>query len=114
MLGIFLSFQHQITSFDVFPDYLFVSPCSCFSLVFFNVLRGFEDCELNHVFLYFHVNFLNFFCLLNSQIFIPDFFGIIASVPNSKRKGVKPIALDTIVLWDQITLDSPSIYLPLL
>jgi hypothetical protein len=27
---------------------------------------------------------------------------------------VKPIALDTIVLWDQITLDSPSIYLPLL
>jgi hypothetical protein len=28
---------------------------------------------------------------------------VIASVPNNKRNGVKPIALNTVVLWDQIS-----------
>jgi hypothetical protein len=38
--------------------------------------------------------------------------GVIALVPKSKRKGVKPVALDTVVLWDQITLDNSSTHLP--
>jgi hypothetical protein len=38
--------------------------------------------------------------------------GVIASVPKSRRKGVKPVALDTIVLWDQITFGSSSTHLP--
>jgi hypothetical protein len=38
--------------------------------------------------------------------------GVIALVPKSKRKGVKPIALDTVVLWDQITLGNSSAHLP--
>jgi hypothetical protein len=38
--------------------------------------------------------------------------GVIASVPKSKRKGVKLVALDTVVLWDQITLGISSTHLP--
>jgi hypothetical protein len=38
--------------------------------------------------------------------------GVISSVLKSKRKGVKPIALDTVVLWDQITLGNSSTHLP--
>jgi hypothetical protein len=36
---------------------------------------------------------------------------VIASVPKSKRKGVKPVALDTVVLCDQITFGSSSTHL---
>jgi hypothetical protein len=38
--------------------------------------------------------------------------GVIASVPTSRRKGVKPVALDTIVLCDQITFGNSSVHLP--
>jgi hypothetical protein len=38
--------------------------------------------------------------------------GVIASVPKSKRKGVKPVAIDTVVLWDKITLGISSTHLP--
>jgi hypothetical protein len=38
--------------------------------------------------------------------------GVIASVPKSRRKGVKPVALDTIVLWDWITFGNSSTHLP--
>jgi hypothetical protein len=38
--------------------------------------------------------------------------GVIASVPKSKRKGVKPVALETVVLWDEITLGNSSTHLP--
>jgi hypothetical protein len=38
--------------------------------------------------------------------------GVIASVPKSKRKGVKPVALDTVVLWDAITPGNSSTHLP--
>jgi hypothetical protein len=38
--------------------------------------------------------------------------GVIASVPKSRRKGVKHVALDTVVLWDQITFGSSSTHLP--
>jgi hypothetical protein len=38
--------------------------------------------------------------------------GVIASVPKSKQKGVKPVAFDTVVLWDQITFGNSSTYFP--
>jgi hypothetical protein len=38
--------------------------------------------------------------------------GVIASVLKSKRKGVKPVALDTVVLWDRITFGNSSTHLP--
>jgi hypothetical protein len=38
--------------------------------------------------------------------------GVIASVLKSRRKGVKPVALDMVVLWDQITFGNSSTHLP--
>jgi hypothetical protein len=37
---------------------------------------------------------------------------VIASVPNSRRKGVKSVSLDTVVLCDQITFGNSSVHLP--
>jgi hypothetical protein len=38
--------------------------------------------------------------------------GVVASVLKSRRNSVKPVALDTVVLWDQITFDNSSTHLP--
>jgi hypothetical protein len=38
--------------------------------------------------------------------------GVIASIPKSRRKGMKLVTLDTVVLWDQIIFGNSSTHLP--
>jgi hypothetical protein len=97
---------------DIFQPNFSVAPFYCFSLIFINIFHSLKSDPFYSVFCYMIISFvLSRSCCSYWPRF--SFFWVMASSPNNSLNGVKPVDLDTVVLWLHTTLINSFGHFPL-